>query len=227
MADHQFTAATRRALLAGAGATGLLALAGCASIRHNALVGAIRKLLRQSADRALAKLTAPGGFWDSQVARFDLPELFGGRARLLQSLLTSPPFRERLREQLNRLAEQGARRAAPVLAEVVEKIGIDNAKALVAGGPTAATSYLRAQVGAGLINEMIPGLLDALRVARDPLIGQAIALLTGVDLGTVAQAVALKADSAIWYQIGAEEAAIRADPRSTGDAQLIEVFGHG
>ena len=65
-------------------------------------------------------------------------------------------------------------------------------------------------MGSGLINAMIPGLTDAIRVAEDPIVGQAMAALTGVDVGAVAQSLAIGADNSIWYQIGAEESAIRA-----------------
>jgi hypothetical protein len=40
----------------------------------------------------------------------------------------------------------------------------------------------------------------------------------------VAQAVAIRADNSIWYQIGAEETAIRANPQTTGDPLLIGLF---
>ena len=79
-------------------------------------------------------------------------------------------------------------------------------------------------MGSALINAMIPGLSDALRVSGDPVLGQAIRALSGVDLGSIAQSVANRADNSIWSQIGAEETAIRADPQSTNDPLLIGVF---
>ncbi|MFP5463086.1 MAG: DUF4197 family protein, partial [Gammaproteobacteria bacterium] len=78
-------------------------------------------------------------------------------------ILTSGPFRARLHRELNHLAERGAERAAPVVVEVIRTISIEDALALIEGGPTAATTYLRRQMGPGLINAMIPGLADAIR----------------------------------------------------------------
>ena len=69
--------------------------------------------------------------------------------------------------------------------------------------------------------------VEALRVAQDPLIGQLIAGLTGIDLGGVATTFANEVDNAIWTEIGREEAAIRADPAATRDPVLIGVFGAG
>jgi hypothetical protein len=68
---------------------------------------------------------------------------------------------------------------------------------------------------------MVPALGDGLRLASDPIVGQALAGLTGVDLTGVARSLSLKADDAIWGEIGREEAAIRANPESTNDALLI------
>lgn len=211
----------RRAFLVGGAATGALMLSGCQTGPRYSLVEVVRRLLLMASDNALAKLTAPGGFWDSQVARIALPDLFGSRGGVLQGVLTSVPFRARLHRELNHLAERGAERAAPVVAEVIRTISIEDALALIQGGPTAATTYLRQQMGPGLINAMIPGLADAIRVAEDPIVSQAIAALTGVDVGAVAQSVAIGADNSIWYQIGVEEAAIRANPQATNDPMLI------
>ncbi|MFA7387012.1 MAG: DUF4197 family protein, partial [Thiohalobacteraceae bacterium] len=121
----------------------------------------------------------------------------------------------------NHVAEAGARRAAPVIADTVRVIGIDNAIALIRGGPTGATSFLRTAMNGSLIETMVPALGDGLRLAEDPIVGQALAALTGVDVAGVARSLAVKTDDAIWGEIGREEAAIRADPRSTRDPVLI------
>lgn len=218
--DHTLA---RRGFLAGSLAGGTLLLPGCASLGGFSMVEAIQRLLTMSSQRAFARLTAPGGFWDSEVARFDLPELFGGGGTI-RTLLTSGLFKTQLQRQLNLLAEKGAERAAPVVYDAVRTTSITDAIGLVRGGPTAATTFLRSRMGPALINAMIPGLSDALRVSTDPVLGQAIRALSGVDIGGVAQAVANRADNSIWYQIGAEETAIRANPQVTHDPLLIGVF---
>jgi hypothetical protein len=218
------TALARRSFLAGTAASGLLLLPGCASMGGISMTEAIRRLLILSSERAFARLTAPGGFWDSEVARFDLPVLFTGGGGAIRTLLTSTVFKNQLQKQLNLLAEKGAERAAPVVYDAVRSISIADAVGIVRGGPTAATTFLRGAMGPALINAMIPGLSDALRVSSDPVLAQAIRSLSGVDLGGVAQAIANRADNSIWYQIGAEESAIRANPESTNDPMLIGVL---
>lgn len=211
----------RRAFLAGAAATTVLVLPGCSSLGGISLVDAVRRLLERSAGGALARLTAPGGFWDNQLARLDLPEVFGSRGNVIEGILTSAVFKNRLQRSLNNVAEAGARRAAPIITDTVRTIGIDNAVALIKGGPTAATGFLRNAMAGSLIEAMVPALGDGLKIAQDPIVGQAIAALTGVDVNGVARSLSGKVDDAIWGEIGREESAIRANPKSTNDAVLI------
>lgn len=214
----------RRRFLAGTVASGVLLLPGCASMGGFSMVEAIKRLLTLSGERAFAKLVAPGGFWDSEVARFELPTLFSSSGGVLKGLLTSSVFKDQLQRQLNVVAEKGAERAAPIMLAAVKTMSIPDAIGLVRGGPTAATTFLRSAMGPALINAMIPGLTDALSASSDPILGQAIKALSGVDLGSVAQGIANRADNSIWYQIGAEEREIRTNPQSTNDPLLIGVF---
>jgi hypothetical protein len=227
MAEHALQPVPRRVFLGGLVAMGALALPGCATTGYGRIsyVEVIERLLELASRDAFARLTAPGGFWDSEVSRLALPDLFGRRGGVVQGILTSALFKERLQHALNDYAVEGARRAAPVVADTIRTIGWANAEALVRGGPTDATSFLRQQMGPALINAMIPELAQTMRVASDPLVNQAISALAGVDVNAVAQAVANEANDAIWYQIGLEETRICEHPDQTNDALLIRTFG--
>lgn len=211
----------RRGFLAGALASGVLSLSGCATIARDSYVDVVRRLMLASSQRAFAQLTQPDGFWDSSVARINLPVLFGRPGSVAAAILKSSAFREKLQHQLNRFAEDGARKAAPLVVDTARSISITDALALLKGGKTATTTYLRDAMGPALVNAMIPELDRVMRVAQDPILNQAVAALSGVDLGDAAHALANDADNAIWYQIGAAETEIRADPSSTNDPVLI------
>ena len=71
---------SRRSFVAGALAAGTaLALPGCATTGAFSMTEAIRRLLVLSSERAFARMTAPGGFWDQQVAAVGLNQYFGNR----------------------------------------------------------------------------------------------------------------------------------------------------
>lgn len=216
----------RRSVLGGISSVALLSLAGCASLPAFSLEEAVRRLLFLSTDRAFASLLRPGGFWDNQVARLALPEVIGNRGGIVQRILTGPIFRERLQRAFNDMAYDAAERAAPAVTDAVRTIGIRNALALIrSSDPMAATSFLHQEMGASLVEIMVPEFGDALRVSREPLVSEVLSALTGVDVGRIANSLAFEADNAIFRAIGREEAAIRADPRSTNDPVLMGAFG--
>jgi hypothetical protein len=217
---------TRRALLAGvAGAGALLLLPACASTgRGFSMEEAVRRLLLAASENAFGRLTAPGGFWDEQVARVGLDQFLGSRGNTLSRILTSQLFKDRLEERFATFAIEASFRAAPVVTDAVEVIGFANALELVRGGPSAASTFLRLEMGSALIDAIVPELGEAIRLAEDPLIGEALGALTGVRVGEVASRIGREVDDAIWGEIAREEAAIRADPGGTRDPVLIGVF---
>lgn len=220
--------ATRRAMLAGSAAAALLSLPACSTIGGGfSMTEAIRRLLLLSSERAFARLTADGGFWDEQVARVGLGQFLGARGDVLSRILTSALFKDRLEDAFADFAIDASYRAAPIVTDAVRVIGLQNAIDLVRGGPRAATDYLKADLGLALVDAMVPGLTDAIRIADDPLVGQAISALTGVNITGVATRVGNQVNDAIWNEMGREEAAIRADPEGTRDPLLIGVFGVG
>lgn len=220
---------TRRALLAGAAGIGALALLpGCVSNGGGfSLVEAVRRLLLLASENAFARLTEPGGFWDEQVAQLGLASFIGGRGDTLSRILTSQLFKDRLEERFAGFAIDASFRAAPIVTDAVQVIGFANALELVRGGPSAASDFLRLELGTALLDAMVPELGDAIRVAEDPLVGQAIGALVGVNPADVAGRIGRAVDDAVWGEIAREEAAIRADPERTRDPVLIGVFGLG
>ena len=218
----------RRAFIAGSlAAVGALALPGCATTGAFSFTEAIRRLLVLSSERAFVRMTAPGGFWDQQVAQIGLDRFFGNRGSVLGNILTSTLFKNRMEDVVADIAVDASYRAAPIVADTVRTIGWANAVDLIRGGPTAASSFLRQEMGEQLILAMLPEIGQAMRVAEDPLMGQLLSGLTGVDVQGVARTFAREVDDAIWGEIGREEAMIRADPRATRDPVLIGVFGAG
>lgn len=217
---------TRRAFLGGAMASAtLLALPACSTLPAFSFTEAIRRMLLLSSERAFARLTAPGGYWDDQVTRIGLGNLLGTRGDILSDILTSALFKNRLEDAFADIAIEGSYRAAPIVADAVRVVGIENAVALVRGGPRAATSFLRGEMGGQLIEAMVPELGRAIEIASDPLVGQLVSAAVGADVGSIAQRLSGNINDAIWQEIGFEEEAIRRDPRSTNDGVIIGVFG--
>jgi hypothetical protein len=217
----------RRKFLAGLGvASGALVLPACTGpFGGFSYTDAIARLLFLSTGRAFDRMTQPGGFWDQQVAALGFDQFLGARGGVLNRILTSALFKDRLADALAPIAFDAAERAAPIVADTVRTIGFANAVDLIRGGPTSATSYLRQQMGTRLVDAMLPEVGQGLRLANDPIVGQALAALTGVDIPQVARTFSSRVDDVIWNEVGIEEAAIRANPQATRDPLIIGVFG--
>ncbi len=213
-----------KASLLGAAA---LSIPACSALPSFSLVDAVRRILLLSSENAFARLTADGGFWDAQVDTLGVDRLLGLRGNSITGALTSALFKSRLEDAFADLAEVGSAKAAPLVVDAVRTVGITNAAGIIAGGPQAATDFLRGQLGTGLVEAMVPELGDAIRVASDPVVSELINSVTGVDAGGIATRLSDTVNSAIWQEIGVEEAAIRADPGATGDPLLIGVLGVG
>ncbi len=230
MTERISTIVHRRRFLAGTlAAGGALALPACTGGFGGgfSFTDAIARLLYLSTGRAFDRMTAPGGFWDQQIAQIGLEQFLGARGNVLNRILTSPLFKDRLASALAPVAFDAAQRAAPIVADTVRTIGFANAVDLIRGGPTAATSYLRQEMGFALVEAMLPGIGNGLRVAGDPLVGEALGALTGVDIGGAARSFATRVDDVIWGEIAREESAIRANPESTRDPLIMGAFGVG
>lgn len=218
----------RRTMIKAGLALPLLAsplLAGCAAGPGGFnLTEAIRRLLTLSSQRAFALLLQPNGFYDSQVARIELPQQLASGGGLLRQLLTTQAVRERLARSLNSAAERGAERAAPVITQAISSITVADAMSVLRGGPSAATALLEQQLAGGLVNQMFPAVGDALRIASDDVVARALRAATGYDVAALARDVSDSANRGIWRAIAAEEANIRANPQATNDPLLIAVL---
>ncbi|MEH6716795.1 DUF4197 domain-containing protein [Parasphingorhabdus flavimaris] len=219
----------RRSVLGMGVAAGLLALPGCSSLPGLSLTEAVKRLLTLSSQNAFAELLQPNGFFDSQIARITVPDSLGGsRATdIATALLRSKPIQDRLLRQVNRAAEEGAELAAPIVAETIRNMSIADAVAIINGGPRAATSLLQGQLGNTLVDRMLPGIGNGLRLFDNEIINLVLSQATNVDFSSISRDVTNKVSDAIYRSIGAQEASIRANPRATNDPLLIAVLGAG
>ena len=219
----------RRAVLCLGAAAGMLALPGCSSLPGLSLTEAVKRLLTVSSQNAFAQLLQPNGFFDSQVARISVPDSLGGSrvTGIATALLRSKPIQDRLLKQVNRSAEKGAELAAPIVAETIRNMSISDAVSIINGGPQAATALLRGQLGNTLVDRMLPGVGSGLRLFDNEIINLVLSQATNVDFTAISRDVTGKVNDAIYRSIGAQEAAIRANPRATNDPLLIAVLGAG
>ncbi|MHA6769650.1 DUF4197 domain-containing protein [Sphingobium ummariense] len=217
----------RRSLLAAGAILPFMALAGCATtMGRYGLEDGVRRLLELSTQRAFARLTEPGGFYDDQITRIAVPDLGGsGSGAILGAILRTNAVRNRIAMALNDVAVDLADGAAPIVMDRVRSMSIADAVGVLRGGPTAATDLLARDARGAVVEALLPGMTRALRSDLFEIMSAALSASSGSGLTAMADNVTDQIGTAIFRAIGREEAAIRADPRSTRDPVLIGLLG--
>lgn len=217
----------RRRLMALAAMVPIIGLSACATpMGGYTLDEGVRRLMILSSQRAFQRLIQPGGFYDDQLTRIEIPEFEGDRSgAVLAAVLRTNAVRRQIAIALNDVAVDAADRAAPIVLDSVRRMTIADAVSVLRGGPTAATNLLERQTGGALVQAMFPEFSGGLRSDAFEIMSAALGAQTGLDYRWLADSAARSASSAIFRAIGREEAAIRANPRATRDPVLIALLG--
>ena len=216
---------TRRRLLSAGCLLPVLTLPGCSTLGGFGFEDAIRRLLTLSSQRAFARLFNDNGFFQDDLARIPLPPQLSGAGAVASALLRTSLVQDQLLRLMNRAAANAAEAAAPIVYDSIRRMSFADAVSLVRGGPTAATDFLQRAMGNAIVDAMFPGVGNALRLFDNGVINRVVLAATGINFGGLQRHVTEAAAEGIYRAIGREEAAIRANPRETGDPIITGVFG--
>lgn len=213
----------RRSLIA---TLALLPLAACATpMGRYTVEDAVRRLLQLSSERAFARLTEPGGFYDDQLTRITPPDLGGGKGgAVLSALLRTNAVRNQVARSLNDVAVDLADNATPIVMDAVQRMTLADAVSVLRGGPTAATDLLAGQARGSVVEALLPGASRALRSDMFEMLSVALSASGGKDYAAIADNVSSQIGDAIFRAIGREEAEIRRDPGATRDPILMALL---
>ena len=221
--EQSFGLSDRRSLIA---ALALLPLAACATpLGRYTVEDAVRRLLQLSSERAFARLTEPGGFYDDQLTRIVPPDLSGGRGgAVLSALLRTNAVRNQVARSLNDVAVDLADNATPIGMDAVQRMTLADAVSVLRGGPTAATDLLAREARGSVVEALLPGASRALRSDMFEMLSAALSASGGRDYAALADNVSGQIGDAIFRAIGREEAEIRRDPGATRDPILMALL---
>ncbi|KMS52187.1 DUF4197 domain-containing protein [Sphingobium cupriresistens] len=221
--EQIFGLSDRRSLIA---ALALLPLAACATpMGRYTVEDAVRRLLQLSSERAFARLTEPGGFYDDQLTRIVPPDLSGGKGgAVLSALLRTNAVRNQVARSLNDVAVDLADNATPIVMEAVQRMTLADAVSVLRGDPTAATDLLAREARGSVVEAVLPGASRALRSDMFEMLSAALSASGGRDYAALADNVSGQIGDAIFRAIGREEAEIRRDPGATRDPILMTLL---
>jgi hypothetical protein len=190
----------------------------------------LRAALTVGADRVMGRLGVVDGFFGDPQVRIPLPGRLGElQAQLARVGLSSPL--DDLHMRLNRAAESAIPAARDLVVEAVASITLEDAFALLRGGDTAATDFLRGKTEASIAAAFRPFLQSSLDQSGAFATLDRVSATYGLTgLGTqlrdslIQHGVTYGLNGMYGY-LAQEERAIRQDPVKRTSEILRRVFG--
>jgi len=201
------------------------------SLSESEIIEGLKEALIKSSTKASDSLNKQNAFNLSPKIRIPFPEDCKKVADELRKFGYGKKVDE-FEVQLNRAAEQSAKEAAPIFKGAVQKMSFSDAKGILTGPDTAATSYLRKTTYDSLHKAFSPHVKDALDETAATKMWTEIATLYNkipttrkkvqTDLVKYTTDRALKG---VFTMVAEEELKIRKDPLARTSDILKKVFG--
>lgn len=210
--------------------TGALGKGGSSTLSKADVASGLKEALTKAGGFASGKLSLKDGFWGDTAVRIPLPGVLGKVQKQLKPLGLAGPLDD-LQLRVNRAAEAAMPQAGKLVGDAVRAITFEDAMAIVRGGDTAATDYLRAKTEVGLRASFQPHFNQALAGSGalnkvDSVVKQYGAGLVKTDAKTwLTDAAMTGALNGLFYYVAREEQAIRRDPVKRTSDILRKVFG--
>jgi hypothetical protein len=193
-------------------------------------VAGLKTALERGASVAVQRLGRTNGFLRNPKVKIPLPESLQ-RAEEYARRFGFGEQADELIVAMNRAAEAAVPEARKLLVDSARKMTIQDAKAILTGGDTAATRYFKRTTQKQLHARFLPivkGATEKVGVARYYREFAAPAAsfgLIGAEDADLDQYVTQKALDGLYFMLAEEEKKIRKDPVGTGSAILKKVFG--
>jgi hypothetical protein len=201
-----------------------------ADLSNTDVARGLKTALERGAQSAVSLLGKPDGFLGNDKVRIPLPKALNDGAQMLRTFGQGQRLDE-LITAMNRAAEAAVPLARNLLVDAVRSMNVADAKKILNGGDTAATSFFAEKTRVPLGQKFLPVVTQAtqrvgLADKYNQVAGKAADLgLMHKEEANIQQFVTIKALDGLYHMIGEEEQKIRRDPVGTGSALLGKVFG--
>jgi hypothetical protein len=189
----------------------------------------LKQTLSVATESVVAKLGRQSGFGGNPDLRIKLPESLQGVRQALDKVGMGQ-WATKLEDKLNQAAEAAVPKAAPVLLDAIKNMSLKDVQDIYQGENNAATNYFKQTMSTPIQEAITPVITQSLAQvgavkSYEQLMEkyQAIPFLpkVNVDLASLVEA---KTMTAIFEQLGKEEAAIRQNPVKQTTALLKQLF---
>lgn len=199
------------------------------SLTTSDVISGLKEALTTGTNRSVQKLAATDGFFKDAVIKVLMPE----EAKKVESTLRKFGLGKQVDDailSMNRAAEDAAKDATPIFVNAIKGMTIQDAWAILRGGDSSATRYLREKTSLSLTEAFRPVIENSLEKVNATKNWEKVFTTynrfskdkVNTDLAAY---VTEKALFGIFYQVAQEEMKIRKDPVARTTDILKKVFG--
>lgn len=203
--------------------------AGIADISNKDAVAGLKAALSDGSAAAIGKLGAENGFFNNAKVRIPLPESLKKVEGMMRAMGMKRQADE-LELAMNRAAESAVTEAKPLLVDAVKNMSVEDAKAILTGGDSAATEYFRRKTAEPLAKKFLPIVKKStaqvgLAEKYNAIAGKGSQLgVIDASQASIEQYVTKKALDGLYTMIADEEKALRQDPVGATSSLVQKVF---
>jgi hypothetical protein len=200
--------------------------AGAADDRTSA--AGIKEALAVGTERAVSSLAKVDGYFGNEAVKILLPSSL----RSLENFARIAGYQKQVDEfvlSMNRAAESAVPHASRAFGDAIRDMTLEDARAIVTGGHTAATDYFRRKTSDRLhaaFKPIVARKVDEVGATRayKNMIGR-MPIAVGTQSLDLDEYVTDKALDGLFYMVGEEEKKIRTNPAARTTELLKKVFG--
>jgi hypothetical protein len=192
----------------------------------------LKEALATGTTRAVRSVSQRDGYFSNEMIKILLPE----KIRSTADLLGRFGFQQEVDDfvlSMNRAAEKAAPKATEHFVSALKAMTFDDARAILQGDTTSATSYFRQKTGDKIYSDFKPVVTANMKdvgVSRNYALMKekfdAIPFSGTISSFDLDDYVTTKAVDGLFSMLGEEEKKIRTDPAARGTELLKKVFGN-
>ncbi|HPJ11409.1 MAG TPA: DUF4197 domain-containing protein [Flavobacterium sp.] len=189
----------------------------------------LKEALNKGITKQVSKLTATDGFYKNNAVKILMPAELQKVDKALRAMGMGNLADEGIKS-LNRAAEDAVKEATPIFVNSIKTMSITDAKTILMGNDTAATSYLQKSTSSALYTKFSPVVQQSIgKVGADKIWASIITKYNKLPLVSkvnpdITDYVTNKAMEGVFKMIAVEEKSIRGNLSSRTSDLLKQVF---